>query len=176
MNSKEDLKSLFQNVVTGFLELKGNSSDAEEMLDALFEYNTKEKTKEFYADYINLLFYKDIVYGVWNQKSTIEQAVFQLIYAIDLELFLQSLMVSPSAKENIADRFKKLIQEIDSIKDADDLSAFLYSLNDDMTWIPVLKEYRHIYVFLLINMITLVYFDCSFQDTSDIQEIIETVG
>ena len=168
MNSKEDLKSLFQNVVTGFLELKGNSSDAEEMLDALFEYNTKEKTKEFYADYINLLFYKDIVYGVWNQKSTVEQAVFQLIYAIDLELFLQSLMVSPSAK--------KLIQEIDSIKDADDLSAFLYSLNDDMTWIPVLKEYRHIYVFLLINMITLVYFDCSFQDTSDIQEIIETVG
>lgn len=47
MNSKEDLKSLFQNVVTGFLELKGNSSDAEEMLDALFEYNTKEKTKNF---------------------------------------------------------------------------------------------------------------------------------
>ena len=176
MDSKEELKSLFQNVVTGFLELKRNSSDAEEILDALFEYNTKEKTKEFYADYMNLLFYKDIVYGVWNQKSTVAQAVFQLLYAVDLELSLQSLLISPSAKENLADKFKRLIQEIDSIKDADDLSTFLHSLNDDMTWIPILKEYRPIYTFLLINMITLVYFDCSFQDTSDIQKIIETVG
>lgn len=176
MNSNEQLKELFRNVVTGYSNLKGNLYDAEEVLDAMFEYNTETRAKEFYADYINLLFYRDIVYGVWNEKASVSQAVFQLLYAVDLELSLQSLLISPSAKDNLADKFKKLIEQIESIEDASDLKAVLQSLNDDMTWIPILKEYRSIYTFLLINMITLVYFDCSFEDTSNIQEILETVG
>ncbi len=176
MNSNEQLKELFRNAVTGYCNLKGNLYDAEEVLDAMFAYSPETRTKEFYADYINLLFYRDIVYGVWNKKASVSQAVFQLLYAVDLELSLQSLLISPSAKDNLADKFKKLIEQIESIEDATDLEIVLQALNDDMTWIPILKEYRSLYTFLLINMITLVYFDCSFQDISNVQEILEAVG
>lgn len=175
MNSNKQLKDLFENAVTGYLFLKRTDCEAEDELHAMFNYDTETRTKEYYADYINLLFYKDIVCGVWNRKASVSQAVFQLLYAVDLELSLQSLLISPSEKENLADRFQKLIHQIESIKDVDSLSVVLNSLNDDMTWIPIQKEYRSIYTFLLINMITLVYFDCSFQDTSNIEEIIETV-
>ena len=164
------MKNNFRNVVTGYLALKDSEEDPEDILDALFEYNQNEHSN----NYINLLFFKDIVNGIWNGTSTIEQAVFQVIYAVDLELALHGLLISPSAKTT--DKFKKLTQQLSSVETSKDLETILQLLHDDTTWIPIQKEYRKHYVFLITNLLTLVYFDTSFDDVSDIGRIIKAVS
>ncbi len=174
--SKDKNKELFRNVIKGYLTLKDIYNDTDIILDSIFEYNTFDMSREVHSNYINLLFYKDIVYGIWNKTTSISQATFQILYSVDLELALHSILISPSEKENIENTFKKLIRKMESLKTTDDFFDVIHSISEDTTWIPIVKEYRKLYVFLLINMLTLTYFNCSFDDVSDLDFIMEVVG
>lgn len=138
----------------------------------MFNYSCDTSlTCDFYKEYLNLLFFKDIVIGVWNQTSSIEQAVFQLVYAIDLELALHSLLLTGK----LEGKFKKLAQRISRIETVSDLKNTLQMIYDDISCIPVQREYRKICIFLLVNLLTLVYFNVSFADVSNIADILEVI-
>lgn len=154
--------SQFKPIMTEYLSRKGieNEGVQDEILHlVLDESYDSEPLPEYDREVLNLLLYKDIVVGLWNGTTTIEQSLYQLVNVVDLYLALKGYLYATMDSQKVSANFKKVSQKIDTLENEDEFQAFVNFVQTDKTWIPIQKEYRDIYVFLLINMVHLLYFD-----------------
>ena len=152
---------------TGYLNMKG-IVDAEEQ-EMLIQQVAAE-TPNIDADgaqeveILNMLLFKDIVCGLWNQRISTMQAMYQLVNATDLNLALKGYLYDSADSSKVSSNFKKIADKINTLGDDADFEAFKDLVLTDTTWVPLQKEYRPIYVFLLLNAASLLYCEESHEE------------
>lgn len=156
----------FQPIMMEYLSRKGIRDEEvkEEIIRSVLgdSYDSKP-LPEWDREVLNLLLYKDIVIGLWNGTTTIEQSLYQLINVVDLYLALKGYLYATMDSQKVSANFKKVAQKIDALETEEEFQSFVDFVQTDKTWIPLQKEYRYTYVFLLVHMIHLLYFDKGYE-------------
>lgn len=159
---------LFQPIFEKYLVMKG--VDDEETLYDIQQYLSSETIDilpggKVMSESINLLLYKDIVCGVHNEMITIEQALYQLVNAVDLYLALKGYLYATMDSYKVSTNFREVSAKISQISTKNELAQFYDYIITDTSWIPIQKEYRSCYAFLLINMVSMLVFGCPYGDS-----------
>lgn len=157
----------FRDIFIEYLTMKG--IEDEEEIAGILQY-LSEETAETYNDgksmseIINLLLYKDIVCGIKNNLVTTDQALYQLVNAVDLHLALKGYLYATMDAAKVSSNFRVISSKISDISSIEDLTSFYDFIETDSSWIPVQREYRPIYILLLVNMISLLTFDMCYAE------------
>lgn len=167
-------KEQFEVFIIGYLDSKGitDIDSVQEMISFLTQ-DTVEVLQDgvLMLEALNILLFKDIILGLWNDTLKLEQALYQLINAVDLHLAFRNYLYKNVDSSIISYNFKLISNKMDAISTTDDFKSFLEYIDTDTSWVPIQKDYRFIFVYLLKNLLSFLYCDKAYdtlllEDTS----------
>lgn len=159
----------FKTFYTDYLALKDYD---EETIESVLEHLSRDSAETYpdsdvMVDILCMLLFKDIICGIWNETVTVENAMYQLVTATDIHLALKGYLYETVDSSKLTHNFKIIVDRMSSIQTPEDAENFYAYLKVDTSWMPVQKEFRTIYAFLLMNMVCFVQFDMSYIEYID---------
>lgn len=163
MQDKEKFLPIYKN----YLSLRGYDSeeDVEEIIDAVgsdtfvsFTYGNNA------LEAVNLMLFTDIVNGLWNKTLSTNVALYQLVNAVDIYSALKGFSYAGIENSAVSNEIQSLATMIDSVETEDDFYRIVDFIKVNKSIIPIQKDLKDFYIFLLLNMIHLIYFDTASPD------------